>query len=1788
GVSPTEVDKILERLSFESGREMLGKHRDAFSFVGAHLIEAGRYVEAAALYHRAAEAATDAGQHKKSFRFTELEMLAQEKVTPFSLDSSVQSNPVAHALYTSLREAGIPSGLIDGASGREGDIPDKKISAAEIFGYLDSHWGDKRVQRAMGKIEFELPWSNSKGRIKKEFDTPAFAKLNLMQKYAAWHEAKVKRLQADGLGGDAGLIEKHLKFATYCDPENAGHQKALGDFYLGQKDAAKAKVAYAAAQAADPTRTDLALPMARALSLNGEKGPALKSYQAYLKAHPDDAAAKKESDVVSSDYLGERTKAFDGQLSAFKLLSASHPEKAETALKELESTLAELETLKATPEQSYERLLRTQEFYKATIDFRNAHIPVRSFWDSSPYDTYQAKTQDFEKSLERARNDVLILLEGEIRPGMTASGVSTGDEIALAKLALRIDRANGDYSSFTSDMQTAIALVQALPPSTAPAEKAEHYTALLREWTSPGNVVRQNIVTQGLAGLTPAAARGLEEDLKAGILDNSPANQRETLRGLIDQALAGKPAAARAFLVPSGTAKYIEGVAAADTAFAEAKALEDPKQKRGALLGVLSSYVKLGRSEDVDAVLKAVDATFTDKTKDEDKLTMTTALLATLRGSGLPQEKALRDKGDTLARMMAVCASDPRVNVKRRMAEFSYYASVGDLKGQEEAQRGLASAGDALLNFLHAGNPDAKIPKPTDAKTRIELASLTVEIDLALLGKDAGDSTNHGAAALSTRLPRLEVLSREIAKAKDLPPEERMAALGLLSRASSVYQPLTQGEKPLLSAADLKKISESTDAQMAKTVDELLQQPAEATPGQVKMATKIAEDFKARYRSAVKTGEQAWLSNLTPASIKEFAEYSQGAHALLLDAAELKGPRGFERRLQAAKIFSELGLGERVKESLGPVKDYAEATKDPKTKAGLLFTLAQLYQSGGQKAEADSAFRSIEAMGGELGTLATGLRELNAGDTVAAQATLASIPENPTAQMLLGALRQSTDSRRLATSVAVLRSISLNFLERGKESTFGGFSKDEYESLKRDTLAGWEEVQRLVASGEVSNLNQAIADVSSDSRFPGFRTGFSSNYGADPHTSDTSEYHIASNVGYYLMGISNPATSDRDFATASLSLAESVSADGYYSAKAGILSAMMDDPYVGARAKEAMDALPTEIKVRSGINIAWNVISFAAGPAGIIGANSTSGAGGGDYVENVAMALVPFGIARTFAVGAEAVYVARAASLIRNPTLFKAGGFLVGKSAEAAGFTLGNMAMLTVLKGKTDQWTLKHFGQEFGMMLVTFALLHGAGMALKGVNTWGSRALGRAEADMARALESGAGLQAASFRLRLTGGMESVAKHGMTGWGTRVLAFTGAEYFNEAIGLKPAEPGVPFWARLLSSAVMDAQMVIGGRKIDALSGGRIGKIEKSSHQKYAEHDMAYETQRLLPVVQGMGMDPASPAGRQTLQTLLASRYGGESFASITKRAEADKATYEKIVQEQLGLDPKSAGGKEAMALLLGYAQNHPFAGPGKPIAAAEVAKNSAEFYDAATKLLQGAGLERHGAPLNGLRQGLVAFALRTGMDPALLAEYAKHAPALKPSLKKAAESVLGPDGVRTPEGQALIGELMVFAMFRAASPDKMAAPLEPLLHPEVGAELRKSLTGQAELLFGKGGEETPAGRQLISFLLLRQAHAGESLAELPSRIGAGKEALANMPILATVSGLNKPSQRLALAKWALDAGFSGENVNGLSRLIVKGRLELKLEGGTVRAYKVPEGQQSAKAKEVLDRLPELP
>jgi len=1747
---------MLDHLSEKNSPDLLGKFHDAYSLVGFTLKDAGRPAEAALIFHRAAEAATKAGQHERSLAFTEQEMLADETKNPYVSLFSSNSNPVANALYSTLRDAGIPSALIDGASGKEGDVPDRKITAAEVFGYLDGHLQEPRVQAALQKVHFQIPWLDKHGHLKKEFDTPEFAKQSFAQRMASWHAGEAALLQKSS-DADSALVEKHLKMATYYTPDRAEAHRALGDFYLARKDGVDAKASYLTAVSADPLDTTISLSLARAQTLVGEHGDALKSYDLYLAKHPEDTAAKSERDASSSRYLDDRIKKFDGQLGAFQTMSRSDPAQAEKILEDLDATRKEiLVNLPGTPAQSFERIQRLRTYNKAVIDFREARPPVDRVGGSAEYNSFVANVRELSSELKGYDQALRDLRDQKLRPDLAvAGGETTPAQIDQVKLALRIDRELGEVAESAKDLVSWQNLVKGLPASTPAAQRAGAYAEILQTWEQTVAPLKDNPVAAGAASLVSLP---WAQDLKKTILETSPEAQspagRAALTSLLDHVSNPR---LQAYFSESGLKLYVQQSAAADTAFQAAKQVGEVKQQRAALLTVLGQYAKLGQDKNVEATVAAIDATFPQEAKDSDRLIMLTGMLATLKGSGLSQEKALREKGTDLARGMSVCSADSRLRAQRLMIARSYYEVAGDTKGKEENSRDLRGLSDDLLNFLYSGDPKTGIPKPTDSKQRLDIATQALEIDLALLPEDATatDPKSKGAIAVSMAADRMQVLRREIVEATDLPVEARMEKLAYLARMAETYTPLTKGAKPMLAPENLALLK----SDLKSLTDEVLKTPFAEDPKAVKelgaaaerlgvdktrvseALTQAREDFKARFREAIEKGDKEFLSQVTPASIQEYTKLAAGGHLFLMQAGNKQGPRAMEARMKAAAVFSSCGLKDRVKESLEPVRKFALLLPKPEQRAGLLLNLSTLYQQAGSTESANEALQGVVDMGGkeeppalqELATLATGLQHLNRHENKEAEALFATIPQNPVAQAYLSAAKGESEKRRIVAGVAVLRSIGLNFLDRGKEATFGGFSKDEYADMRRDTLAGWDEVQRLMLNGECKSFDQAIARVSGDERFPGFRTGFSSNFGADPHKADTSEFHVASATGYFLSRLQNPMLSDEEFGKAALDLGGTLEADGYYGSAGQIYALLQDHPNVGPAAKDLLEALPASAKIRSGINIAWSVITFAAGPAGIVAGTSTSSAGGADYVENVAMALIPFGVARAFALGAEAVYVARAASLIRNPLVREVTGFVISKGAEAAGFTLGNMGMLTLFKGKTDQWTLGHFGKEFGTMFVTFVLLHGSGMMLQGLGRGTFRFSAKAEADLARALESGSGVGQAALKYRLAASFDTVARSGVTAWASRVASFTGAEYFNEAIGLKDAEPGIPFGVRLFSSAVMDLQMSVAGKTLNRLSGGRMEALEASTRKKYFALEVGL------------------------------------------------------TIKSQFGLDPESPQGQHVVDLLLFYASQHPLAAPGLPLKPAEAMKLAGELRGEVSQLLTGIGLER-GPSYDSLQQALLSFAMVNGMDPKDMATFTAQAGTLKKPLQHAVDALLGPDAGRTPEGAALRGELLFLVMSRSPSPDKMLDTLQGLIPPIATAKLHEALSAQAQLVLGKGGEESPAGRELMSFLLRRALYRADSAADLPDLIRAGGETLSSLPELATVTGLTHPQERLALARWALEQGVAPEVVSGMARLVLKGKLELRFTNGELQVLRVSPEQQAAKAKEVLDRLPELP
>ncbi|MFO1463097.1 MAG: FHA domain-containing protein [bacterium] len=1744
------IGSILERLSGKHGDEMLGKQPDAYSFVGLNLKAAGRYGEAALIFHQAAEAATAAGQHEKSLAFTEQEMLAQEAANPYLRQFSQESNPVAHALYGALRDAGIPSALIDGASGKEGDLPDHKIDAAEVFGYLDGHLNEPRVQAALKKVHFQVPWLDAKGRLKKEFDTPEFAKQSFAQRMAAWH-AKQAASGAKGSGHDT-ILEKHLLMASYYEPDQAARQRALGDFYA-TRDPAKARDAYLKAVGLDPTDKSLQLPLGKALAETGDSKGAVAAFDAYLAVHPDDTSVQTLRSQAERGRQSDLRKGFDTELLRFHSLAQVKPAEALASLKTLEGLAAELENAKAVdPLDRIQNLQRTQTFYDSVINLEAAHTTYDrdTIWNAQSrlYKAFSEAGQTLRDSLK-------------VPEGGTPTREQVDRALAFAALVSE-DKTYRFARGQQENLQTAAKLIDRAPSSVL--NDADRIAAYDRLFAQYGQLVKQrgkyaNDYKGELKETMHQAAASLLS-LQYGVGD-SPEKKLagEVLTRLIDDANTKM----LPFCSSEGLKTFVQKSAEAETAYQAALKVTDVRERRGALLQAMGNFARLQDEKKVGEALAQLQATVDDKMSDADKLQILTGAYLAVRDSGLPQETQLLDSSKLLAFKMSLLkdTSSPSADVKRLLLLKSYYETVGDSAGIKGIAASLEATRDSLLNELHYGRPAEGKPKPTDAKTRLELASLSVQIDQALLSNDlSGGPVGKLSKEERTTLylARLEVWRKELAKATGLPYAERLEQARALAQSAATYKSLSEGDQAFLDKTKVDASLAALEKEIAPLLQEYFAQDEKASPAQKALAEKITQDLQDRFHAALTQGDAAWISaNLSGDAMLAFGEKSQMAHSLLMEAGAKLGPKAVQTRLQATALFLELGLDGRVKEAMGPVQEFAMKLRDPKQKAGMLLTVTQAYQQAGLKTEAKAALQAVIDLDSpsaprevhELAVLAKGMQQLNAGELGAAQETLAGIPKNPMAQLMLAKLTEGTEQRRLRMTFDALAPVLFSIYQ-GKKTDLTDAQAAEIREKVQATLQRW---QKQLASGEIRSLDDA----------------FRNDLGGFYHESFEGEVTKS-----FIRRISNPDMTDQEFASTLLGFSKSMLRAEKYAAAMGIAQLLEQDPQLGAAAKAVLADIPGQARLDGILRSLKNMT--------IIFAESDE-----EALKSAAIMIVSFGVGRLLAVGAEAAWVARAATFIESPIVLRASTFAVKTTAEAAGFTLGSMTMETIWSGKTSHWNLKHFGTEFGSMLVTFFLLHGVGMGMQGFSAASARYLGRAEAGMARALEGGGGIGGAAFNVRLATGMNAVAKSGVTAWGSRILAFTGTEYVNEAIGLRPKE-NVPFWIRLAGSAVTDAQMVMAGKGLDAVSGGRISKLEKASQMKLAQHQMNFQAKELMPLVERMGFDVKSPAGRMVWEALLTSRVQGESLKSIEARTSAaEQARLDKAVAEAWGLDPKSPEGQGAKAQLMAYAQLHPFASPGKPLGAAETAEIVTKLNGEAAKLLRDAGIER-GPAFEALRRGILGFALQSGLEPSQVGEYARHAKALQAPLQGIADRVLGPDGAKTPEGQALMGELAVYAMFRAPSAEKFAEPLQALASPELGGELHTLLKNRADLLFGKHGAETPAGRAFMAKLLLRALHGSEQASDLVPALQATETFTLSVAPLADVAGFKHPKDRLALASWAQENGLSAEALRGMTTLVLRGEIELRSEAGTLHLVKVPAGEQAAKAAEVRERLPELP
>ncbi len=567
------------------------------------------------------------------------------------------------------------------------------------------------------------------------------------------------------------------------------------------------------------------------------------------------------------------------------------------------------------------------------------------------------------------------------------------------------------------------------------------------------------------------------------------------------------------------------------------------------------------------------------------------------------------------------------------------------------------------------------------------------------------------------------------------------------------------------------------------------------------------EDFRIRLEQAIDNDDHAFLSNLTGQSVREYLQLAQMGHALLQDAQGEPGQISL-RRMQAAQIFSELGLRTRVRETLALL---TLDGSDPE----LAFQIAAIYQGAGLREDANRILEyAVNAVGAihELPQLAQAMIHLNNGEVEQARDLLEQIPANEQAQEILQSLDAGQRHQRQLQILQTFQVISMDFIAQGREAEYEVVDMD---LVERDTLLASQEIHRLVLSGEVDTVREAIRQVQESRAFPNFTLGTTPLDMRSPLDGTCTDQGNALNR--FLDRVDQPEVSDAQFAQALFGLGASLEAYDNFAAAGEIYRNLARDPRFRSEARERLEFIPSRARINGALG------SFAI---------FTSGSDPVTSAQNLALFLTPFAIARGAAVATEAAWVARGATLIRNPVWFHRTGTALRIGTEAAVFTLSSMALTTVFTGNTDIWTPGHFGREWASMVVTFTLLHRVGSIMQRASAPTEAAVRRAQQGLEAARRSGSGVELATSRLAAA--QRRATGMGIATWGSRVGAFTASEYINEAIHLHDAQ-NTPFAVRVFASAVTDAQMIMGGRMINGLSGSRLERMERRTQQGYEEH-----------------------------------------------------------------------------------------------------------------------------------------------------------------------------------------------------------------------------------------------------------------------------------------------------------------------------------------------------------------
>lgn len=847
-----------------------------------------------------------------------------------------------------------------------------------------------------------------------------------------------------------------------------------------------------------------------------------------------------------------------------------------------------------------------------------------------------------------------------------------------------------------------------------------------------------------------------------------------------------------------------------DGALNFSRALEkmDDAGRRGLLLRALNHFAHSGDEGKVEEILGLLELSLPLlETPEHEFLQLYTRMVGALQGSGIPQENSIIEKARALAESPRDEHAPLVVQVRRALAALEFF----QIAGAVEQIQGQVSILLDLQKEIGQGPGDDPLT----------LARLSVQIDQALLPHYLKNATD---PELKSNLPVGEILGRlgafrELLSAGDARPLEKRVSDGAL-----LAQAFSNLKNPVVESQIWKSEVHQAMLGMEKIFAEIFTQDPRAPQLQKEVAESIVQDLGERYSNALRHGDHPWLEQLDLEAIGEFATASQAAHLLLIQAQDPRQPDFWKKHLQAGALFSKLGLPQRVLEALKPLETLCSSMEAGEGQASKLFQLSQIYQLGGLVPEANRLFDEIVALhkrNGDpqiqsLAQRAYLYRQLNRGNIHEAENYLRTQPQGPDKDLLLAKLRETAEIRRLSLGSQILSVALSDYMNRIYEN-----EPESVFQMKEPIRNLGTKIYRLLLSGEVENFSKALEQASRGS----------------PICTQLKNFIYETNEGTQLLDLlvlfTEAGVSDRDLLEEALGLARTFSLRNFQQTTQWITYSVQNSPYADenlkALAKDLEEDIPTTALLGHAFFAAQELIAMFSVAGNFLNPNIQMDK---EFFTRAGLTVGTLGIARSVGVGAQAWWVSRMENSLISPLTFRLSTLGVRSVSEAATFPLASMTFRTLARGETGHWNLKDFGTEFGANLVMFSLLNSSALSLQ----WGQ----------ARARAGGAKFA------------ERVLRSDFTAWGSRVAAFTLSSYANEAAGLRDHESGSAFFARFLNSAVVDAQMTVGGKVVDAVSGGRIGKLERATELGMQRHFA------LTKLVDGQGMEETLQAWMKDL------------------------------------------------------------------------------------------------------------------------------------------------------------------------------------------------------------------------------------------------------------------------------------------------------------------------------------